>query len=271
MSTTTAKLQTNVNPEFVRVQRAIRKSLPMIAVIFTIGIYCISAFAEGGFLNILIGKKVLFGLMISYGISFGIQIGRMILVYLPIMNAVTPRFNLVGEITGILLGAFAMASIWNLVKEVQFSEAVAITICLLIVMGVVIEIYILREMKKQIKLGMLTDDAYMQDLAAYYTREKEMEQMLHSLDQGEIPDTSTLFRNQPKVDYEKMREQIEAMKKENEALKILAIAQRNAPAKANLKKGLDEFGSGNAPTPSGTFNLNGTPEALELAALEEAA
>lgn len=267
MSTTIAnpKLSSNANPEFIRVQRAIKKSLPMVAVIFTLGIYCISALAEGGFLNILIGKKVLFGLMLSYGIAFGIQIGRMLLVYLPIMNAVTPRFSLVGEITGVLLGAFAMASIWNLIKEIGFSDAVAITLCLLIVMGVVIEIYLLREMKKQIKITMLTDDQYMQDLADYYTREKQMEQMLHTLDAGEIPDTSTLFNSQPKVDYEKMNKQFEAMRKENEALKVLATAQRAAPNKAKLQRSVEDFDSGNAPTPSGQFSLNGIPELEEAA------
>lgn len=268
MSTTTANLQTSQNPEFIRIVRLLKKSLPMLAVFFTMGVYCISALAEGGFLNLLIGKKVLFGVMLSYGIAFGIQIGRMLLVYLPIMNAVTPRFNLVGEFTGILLGAFAMASIWNLIKETGMSEALAVTLCLLIVVGVVIEVYLLREMKKQIKVSMLTDDQYMQDLAHYYTREKQMEQMLNDLDQGQIPDATTLFSlPQGKVEVDKMREQIEAMKKENEALKVLAIAQRNAPAKANLKKGLDEFGSGNAPTPSKEFSLNGIPEEV----LEEAA
>jgi hypothetical protein len=267
MSTTTvnAHLQANQNPEFARILRAVKKSLPMIAVIFTLGIYFISALAEGGFLNILIGKKVLFGVMLSYGISFGIQIGRMLLVYLPIMNAVTPRFNLVGEITGILLGAFAMASIWNLIKEIGFSDAVAITLCLLIVLGVVIEIYILREMKKQIKVNMLTDDAYMQDLVHFYTREKQMEQMLNDLDQGQIPATSTLFKNQD-VEVGKMREQMATMQKEYEELKIFAMSQRQAPTKAQLKKGLEEFGAGNAPTPSKEFSLNGIPEELMEAA-----
>ena len=271
MSSTTvnANLQANQNPEFARILRAVKKSLPMIAVVFTIGIYCISALAEGGFLNILIGEKVLFGLVLSYGISFGIQIGRMLLVYLPIMNAVTPRFNLVGEITGILLGAFAMASIWNLIKEIGFSDAVAITLCLLIVLGVVIEIYILRETKKQIKVNMLTDTQYMQDLAYYFTREKQMEQMLNDLDQGQIPDAATLFAlpNGNKVDVEKIQEQMAAMQKENEALKVLAMAQRQAPSKAHLKKGLEEFNLGNAPTPSKDFSLNGIPEEV----LEEAA
>jgi len=264
MSTTT--VQTNQNPELTRIVRMLKRLLPVLAVFFTLGVYGISAIAEGGFLNILIGKKVLFGLMLSYGIAFGIQIGRMLLVYLPIMNAVTPRFNVVGEFTGILLGAFAMASIWNLIKETGMSEALAVTLCLLIVVGVVIEIYLLREMKKQIKVSMLTDTNYMRDLAEYFVREKEMEKMLTDLDQGVMPTSSTLFTNH-QAETELMKQQMATMQQEYEEMKRFALAQRQAPNKANLQKKLEEFGAGNAPTPSEqTFSLNGIPEeALQAA------
>lgn len=263
MSTT---IQTNQNPELTRIVRMLKRLLPVLAVFFTLGVYAISAIAEGGFLNILIGKKVLFGLMLSYGISFGIQIGRMLLVYLPIMNAVTPRFNVVGEFTGILLGAFAMASIWNLIKETGMSEALAVTLCLLIVVGVVIEIYLLREMKKQIKVSMLTDTNYMQDLAAYFVREKEMEKMLTDLDQGLMPTSSTLFTDH-QAETELMKQKMATMQQEYDEMKRFALAQRQASNKAKLQKSVDEFDLGNAPTPSEQFSLNGIPqEALQEAA-----
>lgn len=263
MSTT---IQTNQNPELTRIVRMLKRLLPVLAVFFTLGVYAISAIAEGGFLNILIGKKVLFGLMLSYGISFGIQIGRMLLVYLPIMNAVTPRFNVVGEFTGILLGAFAMASIWNLIKETGMSEALAVTLCLLIVVGVVIEIYLLREMKKQIKVSMLTDTNYMQDLAAYFVREKEMEKMLADLDQGLMPTFSTLFTDH-QAETELIKQKMATMQQAYDEMKRFALAQRQAPNKAKLQKSVDEFDLGNAPTPSEQFSLNGIPqEALQEAA-----
>ena len=49
-------------------------------------------------------------------------------------------------------------------------------------------------------------------------------------------------------------------------MKVLLIEDEPKMVRS-LKKGLEEFGAGNAPTPSKEFSLNGIPEEL----LEEAA
>lgn len=266
MSTTT--LDANQNPEFMRVVRGFKRSLPMGTVIFLLAIYNVTGYVGGSLNYELIKGRLISDLLISFAVSFAIAYGRMILVYYPLMNTTTPRFNNVGEITGFFLGAFAIVEIWVGVFAAQIPVAWAVSLTLLIVIGVVAELYLLKEIKKQIKLEIMTNQDYMQNLVNFHMVEKKYEAFMTDLEAGKIPDTTpSLFESRPKENPEvkALQNQIAEMQRSFTDFQQFALSQRQAPTKAQLKKGLEEFGAGNAPTPSGSFSLSGIPELEEAA------
>lgn len=270
MSTTTVNFEANLNPEFMRVVRQFKKVMPMCTVIYLLIIYNVTGYV-GGTLNYeLVKGRLISDLLISFAVSYAIAWGRMILVYYPIINPTTPRFTNVGEITGFFLGAFAIVEIWVGVFTTRMPIAWAVSLTLLVAIGVVAELYLLKEIKKQIKLDLMTNPEYMQKLVNFYLIDKKFEALMVDLEAGKIPDTTpSLFESKPKENPEvkALQNQIAEMQRSFQDFQHFALSQRQAPTKAQLKKGLEEFGAGNAPSPSKDFSLNGTAEEL----LEEAA
>jgi hypothetical protein len=262
-------LDANQNPEFMRVVRGFKRSLPMGTVIFLLAIYSVTGYVGGSLNYELIKGRLISDLLISFAVSYAVAFGRMILVYYPLLNTTTPRFNNVGEITGFFLGAFAIVEIWIGVFTTNIPMAWAVSLTLLVVIGVVAELYLLKEIKKQIKLDLMTNPDYMQSLVNFHLVEKKYEAFVTELETGKIPDTTpSLFESKPKENPEvkALQNQIAEMQRSFQDFQQFAFSQRQAPTKAQLKKGLEEFGAGNAPTPSKEFSLNGIPEELMEAA-----
>lgn len=272
MSTTT--IDANQNPEFMRVVRGFKRSLPMGTVIFLLAIYNVTGYVGGSLNYELIKGRLISDLLISFAVSFMIAYGRMILVYYPLMNTTTPRFNNVGEVTGFFLGAFAIVEIWIGVFTVHIPVAWAVSLTLLIVIGVVAELYLLKEIKKQIKLEIMTNQDYMQRLVNFHMVEKKYEAFMTDLDAGKIPDaTPALFESKPKENPEvkALQNQLSEMQRSFMDFQAFALQQRSAPSKAKLQRSVEDFDSGNVPTPSGPFSLSGIPESLELQPLDSKA
>jgi hypothetical protein len=104
--------------------------------------------------------------------------------------------------------------------------------------------------------------------------EKKYEAFVTELESGKIPDVApSLFESKPKENQEvkALQNQLAEMQRAFMDFQTFALQNRSAPSKANLRKSVEDFDSGNAPTPSGTFNLNGTPDALELQPLDSKA
>lgn len=271
MSTT---LDANQNPEFMRVVRGFKRSLPMGTVIFLLAIYSVTGYVGGSLNYELIKGRLISDLLISFAVSYAVAFGRMILVYYPLLNTTTPRFNNVGEITGFFLGAFAIVEIWIGVFTTNIPMAWAVSLTLLVVIGVVAELYLLKEIKKQIKLELMSNQSYMQSLVNFHLVEKKYEAFVTELESGKIPDsTPSLFESKPKENPEvkALQNQIAEMQRSFQDFQSFALQNRSTPNKANLRKSVEDFDSGNALTPSGTFNLNGTPDALELEPLDSKA
>lgn len=270
MSTTTI----NENPEFMRVVRGFKRTLPMGTVIFLIGVYIVTGYVGGSLNYELIKGRLISDLLISFAVSYAVSIGRMILVYYPLLNTTTPRFNSVGEITGFFLGAFAMVEIWVGVFTTNLPTAWAVGLNLLVIIGVVAELYLLKEIKKQIKLELMSSPEHMQRLVNVHMVEKKYEAFVTDLEAGNIPDVApSLFEAKPKENQEvkALQNQLAEMQRAFMDFQTFALQNRPAPSKANLRKSVEDFDSGNAPTPSGPFSLSGIPDSLELEPLDSKA
>jgi hypothetical protein len=260
------------NPEFMQVVRGFKRNLPMSTVVFLIAVYLVTGYVGGSLNYELIKGRLISDLLISFAVSYAIAVGRMILVYYPLLNTSTPRFNNVGEITGFFLGGIAIVEIWIGVFTTNLPTAWAVGLNLLVIIGVVAELYLLKAIKKQIILELMSSPEHMEKLAKVHLVEKKYQAFVTELESGKIPDSiPSLFESTPKENPEvkALQNQIAEMSRAFTDFQQFALSQRQAPTKAQLKKGLEDFGAGNVQTPPGSFSLSGFPDTLELQPLEE--
>ena len=223
MSTATVNhgFEQNLNPEFRRVVRSFKKALPYVAILFLFVVYAVSSWAGGAVLSKLTETTLVMGVVLAYAISTTIQVGRMVLVFYPLLNPVRPSQGFVSEFTGILLGVISIVEIWTLVFAAGINQAIAVSISMLMGLGVIAELYLLKEIKLYVKMDLLSNGDYAQKLRDYFIAAKQFDQLLENLETGSLSDEELAIKpiaTVPKrivdVTQEDTKEVAEASKKE---------------------------------------------------------
>ena len=151
------------NRSFQRTVKQVRKIMPVLAVILLIGVYTVSAITEGVFLASLMAD-VSGGAWLAFAIATAIQATRALLVFFPQLNPNRPTFGHSGEIIAIIMGMVAIGSILGLVNEMQLPTPVAVSLSVLMVAGVGVEVFFLKEIRYATELEIYADKSQWNNL-----------------------------------------------------------------------------------------------------------
>lgn len=244
-----------LNPEFRRVVRAFKRALPYVSTAFLFVVYAVSAWASGSLLAKVMGEDISTGGVLGYAIACATQVGRMVLVFYPLLNPTRPSMGYTGEVTGVLMGIVAIGEIWSSNTANELHPAIAVSLTILMAIGVLAELYLLKEIKYYVKMELMNNPYYIAKLKNFFIEEKRFDQLINDLEQGNIPDE----------DYN--------------PTPVSAPRRVNLPGKVNLQRSLNNFQQsapleGNDQSPLSRVRLNGTPnkveeDHLELEPLEE--
>ena len=246
-----------LNPEFRRVVRSFKRALPYVSTAFLFVVYGVSAWASGSLLAKVMGEQINAGGVLGYAIACATQVGRMVLVFYPLLNPTRPSMGYTGEVTGVLMGVVAIAEIWSSNTANNLHSAIAVSLTILMAIGVMAELYLLKEIKYYVKMELMGNAQYIAKLKNFYVQEKKFDQLINDLEQGNIPDDEDEYNASPtpRIDTAPRRVVL--------------------PGKSVLQKSVDNFQKfpleGNDQSPHSPVRLNGIPKEdhLELQPLEE--
>lgn len=106
--------------------------------------YVVAAIVQGFFLTLLAPSLPFY---ISYAIGFCIQLTRGALVFFPVMDRERPVTGYAGEIVAAVMCAAAVYEIIHINGHTNVSSALSLTLSLLMIMGFMVEFYLLRTVK----------------------------------------------------------------------------------------------------------------------------
>ena len=154
--------------------------MPVLAVFLLIAVYVISAIAEGIFLaSLMVGFTG--GAWLAYGISGAIQATRGLLVFFPQLNPNRPTFGFQGEAIAVLMGLISIASIWGVVSAVGLPHAVGVSLSILMLAGIGVEIFFLREIKYATEMELFSNRQYWGELKDFAHSKRELQMFLDGL------------------------------------------------------------------------------------------
>lgn len=169
------------NKSFERLIRSIRKVLPILSTILLIAVYLVSAIASGMFLSRLMSSLGSGGVVLAYSIGAAIQATRGTLVFFTQLNPTRPSFSLAGEVVAVAMGVISIAEILSLVSAAGLAQPVAISLSILMLAGVGVELYLLREIKFTTELELYGDRAHWENLKEFYLARQEFKAHLDQL------------------------------------------------------------------------------------------
>lgn len=172
------------NVKFHRTVKRFREVMPAMAVILLALVYLIAAVAEGLFLGELL-KETPIGIYLAFGISIAIQATRGLLVFFPQLNPNRPAFGNQGEIIAVVMGLIAIGSVWGVVGAIGLHHAVGISLSILMLAGVGVEIYFLKEIKYATETELAGDKQYWEEMKNFAYARREFKQFLSALEDYE--------------------------------------------------------------------------------------
>lgn len=185
------------NVKFHRTVKRFREVMPAMAVILLALVYLIAAVAEGLFLGELL-KETPVGIYLAFGISIAIQATRGLLVFFPQLNPNRPAFGNQGEIIAVVMGLIAIGSVWGVVGAIGLHHAVGISLSILMLAGVGVEIYFLKEIKYATETELAGDKQYWEEMKNFAYARREFKQFLSALEDYEpSPDQLLSSFNSP--------------------------------------------------------------------------
>ena len=244
-----------LNPEFRRVVRSFKRALPYVSTAFLFVVYAVSAWASGSLLAKVMGENINTGGVLGYAIAMATQVGRMVLVFYPLLNPTRPSMGYTGEVTGVLMGIVAIAEIWSSNMANNLHPTIAVSLTILMAIGVLAELYLLKEIKYYVKMELMGNGQYIAKLKKFYIEEKKFDQLINDLEQGIIPEDEEA----------------------TPTLRMDSNRRVNLPGKVALQTSVESFNQssggnlGNDQSPLSRVRLNGIPKEdhLELQPLEE--
>lgn len=177
------------NKDFQRMIKHIRKALPYLATFLLIGVYVVSAAAGGVFLSQLM-NTVPGGITLAYAIGVAIQATRATLVFFPQLNPTRPSFSLAGEVIAVSMGVISITEIIFLVIENGLAAPVAGSLSVLMLAGVGVELFLLREIKFATEIELFGDESHWNNLQSFYQARKEFKVRLDQLKDIEFEPTT---------------------------------------------------------------------------------
>jgi len=130
------------NVHFSKKLTALREWLPTLSFVIITIVYLTSAVVEA----ISINREIdLLWLSVLIGLS--LQAVRAIVVFFGQLNPEKPDFGWSREIIAACLAGFSVYSVWGLASLNGWSAPVTFSLCLLMIVGAIVEIMILREIK----------------------------------------------------------------------------------------------------------------------------
>jgi hypothetical protein len=168
------------NAEFMRMVQHIRRIMPSLAGILLVVVYAVSAVAGGMFLAKLMGGFK-GGALLAYAIGTAIQATRATLVFFPQLNPTRPSFSLAGEFIAVFMGIIAIVEILSLIKVSGLPYPVGVSLSVLMLAGIGVELFLLREIRFATEIQLFGNRAYWQELKDYYTARAELKIQLDEL------------------------------------------------------------------------------------------
>lgn len=183
--------------EFKRLVEVIRNTMPLLAVGLLIGVYVISAIAAGKFLAspTLLGKLPN-GIILAYAVGGAIQATRATLVFFNQLNPVRPVFNYAGESIAVGMGLLSIYEICALTTASGMGGAVAVSLSILMGSGILIELFLLRELKFNAEMELFATPGYFAQIEAYHQARADLKARLAAIKSGATT-ISTTHRQEP--------------------------------------------------------------------------
>lgn len=177
----------NFNKEFGRIVKSIRWFMPYLAIALLLAVYAVSAWAEGYMLSHLFDNARL-----AYCIGVVIQFTRGTLVFFPQLNPMRPVISLRGELIAIGMGLLAVGSIVGLVEAAGLAIPVAVSLSILMLAGVGVEIFLLKEIKFISHMELFRNRQWWQEIQEYYLAERKLASFMDKLRDYADGDIDTL-------------------------------------------------------------------------------
>lgn len=226
------------NKDFQRMIKHIRKALPYLATALLIGVYVVSAIAGGVFLSELM-HAIPGGITLAYSIGAAIQATRATLVFFPQLNPTRPSFSHTGEVIAVAMGVVSVAEIISLVLENNLAPPVAASLSILMIAGVGVELFLLREIKFATEIELFGDESHWNNLQDFYTARKKFKVKLDALKDMEFAevDSATIAATSPIMSNATPQPQPETQTGETQHRKIgFEMPQRNERNEMTAKR-----------------------------------
>lgn len=158
----------------------LRRIMPALAGILLIAVYGVSALAGGMFLAHLM-KAFAGGVWLAYAIGTAIQATRATLVFFPQLNPTRPIFGHTGEVIAVLMGLISIGEILSLTKVSGMPYPVGISLSILMLAGIGVELFLLREIRHLTEMQLFSNRAHWQELKDYYQARAQFKSELEDI------------------------------------------------------------------------------------------
>jgi hypothetical protein len=174
------------NARFRTLVADIRRIMPGLAVSLLVLVYAISAAASGLFLSApgLLGKTS-WGIFLAYCIGVCIQLTRMTLVFFRELNPIRPTTGHQGEFIAVVMGIISIVEVYHLANANGMAFPVVLSLAILMMAGIGIEVFLLRELKFFNELQLFDKPEYWQKIERYHQAKAEFVVRMDAIRNGQ--------------------------------------------------------------------------------------
>ena len=174
------------NARFGQLVADIRRIMPGLAISLLLLVYAISAAASGLFLSApgLLGQSA-WGVFLAYCIGISIQATRMTLVFFRELNPIRPTTGHQGEFIAVVMGIISIVEVYHLATANGMAFPVVLSIGILMLAGIGIEIFLLRELKFYNELKLFQQPEHWQQIEAYHRAKAEFVVRMDAIRNGQ--------------------------------------------------------------------------------------
>lgn len=175
------------NRSFQRTVKVLRRILPTLSFGLLAAVYVISALAAGMFLSRHLVDFGTFGYWLAFGIGGGIQMVRGAIVFFSQLNPGRPQFGANwGPAIAVIMAVASIIEIYMLSSDLGLPLAPVISLAILMAAGLVIELFLLREVQYATQLELFRDRDRWDELRNFYVARADFEAMMDELEEGNL-------------------------------------------------------------------------------------
>ncbi|MFM9952375.1 MAG: hypothetical protein ACKV1O_30880 [Saprospiraceae bacterium] len=188
------------NSQFISIIKSIRAIMPKLGVLMVIIVYLVSAYAGGSLLTTLIKSSAL-----GFLIAFAIQCTRAVIVFFSQMNPDRPVFGQISEICAVTFGLISIYEMHSLTAN--YDPAVFVSLAILMVAGIIIEIFLLKEVKWATEQELINNPALLEQIQNNAVARVNLKNHLAAIKEAEASGTiATMLQSptpSPRADHSK--------------------------------------------------------------------